>query len=139
MPYLQREETTQEGSHYLERTVCALALSAPFPALTSKLKSWNRDSLIQKMSVKNSGLNGIWSRWQQIIVPLAHGKSPQLLRLLRPLRAGELFSMVNNYRKPPLMERAPSIMGLSPAMTVHRSDSKPLHKLLDISSFRCWT
>lgn len=61
MPYLQREETLQEGCHYLEGTACALALSAPSPAITSKLQSWNRDSLIQKMSVKNSGLQGIWS------------------------------------------------------------------------------
>lgn len=55
MPYFQREETPKEGCHYLEETVCALTLSVPFPALTSKLQSWNRGSQIQKMPVKNSG------------------------------------------------------------------------------------
>lgn len=59
MPYLLREETTQEGCCCLEGTVCALAFSVPFLALTNKLQSWNKDSLIQKMSVKNSGLRDL--------------------------------------------------------------------------------
>lgn len=62
MPYLQREETPQEGCCCLEGSVCALALSVPFPAFTSKLQSWHRGNLNQNVSVKNSGLQGIWSR-----------------------------------------------------------------------------
>lgn len=62
MPCLQRKEIPQARCHHLKGTVVSLSpilLSVPFPALTCKLQSWKRDSLIQKMSDKNSRVQGI--------------------------------------------------------------------------------
>lgn len=70
MPYLQREETLQEGCCCLEGSVCALALSVPFPAFTSKLQSWHRGNLnrmcllrIQDYREFGAGDNRSWYPW----------------------------------------------------------------------------
>ena len=145
MPYLQRKEIPQERCHHLKGIVVSLSpvlLSVPFPALTCKLQSWKRASLIHKMSDKNSRLQGIGTRWQQIVVPSTGRKSPQLLRLLRLLIQGwatNLLSTVN------CMQKTSYDRELLASWVYHQSwwctgaTSKLLQKLPEISSFRCWT